>query len=62
MTNLIEKILAFAKGKKTYACTIAWLVYKVGVAKSYWTANTVLETSLLAGGAMAFRDSLSKPS
>jgi hypothetical protein len=59
---MMEKILAFAKGKKTYFCAVAWLVYKIGVAKSLWADNGILENTLLAGGAVSFRDAISKPS
>lgn len=57
---MIAKIIEYLNGRKVYACTGFWFVYRIAVSKGWIQPIPDLEAVLLAGGAVAFRSAISK--
>ncbi len=59
-SEMIQQILTWLNGKKTYLAALGWVVYKVGSGSGWWPENHNIETLLIGSGAVALREGIKK--
>lgn len=57
---MLGKITEWLNGRKSYLAGLGWMVYKLGVASGWWPENPTIETLIVGGGALAFREAIGK--
>lgn len=56
----MNKMWEYLQGKKSYLFTILWGLYRIAVSHGWMAENATLETSLIAGAGLSFRDAIAK--